>query len=85
MGIPGRIKRQNGRHSLVDGIPFPMPINTEQSPAFMAVFTIDYDKAKAIIPGNEIHPMRLWSKALLTPAECGARHNEQSRPRPRLG
>lgn len=65
MGIPGRIKRQNKRHSLVDGIPFPMPINTEKSPAFMAVFTCDYDKAKALIPGNEIHPMRLWRKALL--------------------
>ena len=52
MGIPGRIRRQRGRHSLVDGIPFPVPINTEQSPAIMAVFPIDYDRARALLPGN---------------------------------
>ena len=68
MGIPGRIRRQRGRHSLVDGIPFPVPINTEQSPAIMAVFPIDYDRARALLPGNEIHPMRLWKKALLVVA-----------------
>ena len=68
MGIPGRIRRQRGRHSLVDGIPFPVPINTEQSPAIMAVFPIDYDKARTLIPGNEVHPMRLWKKALLVVA-----------------
>lgn len=68
MGIPGRIKRQKGRHSLVDGIPFPMPINTEQSPALMAVFPIDYNKARELLPGNEIHPVRLWKKALLVVA-----------------
>lgn len=68
MGIPGRIRCQRGRHSLVDGIPFPVPINTEQSPAIMAVFPIDYAKARALLPGNEVHPMRIWKKALLVVA-----------------
>ena len=65
MGIPRRIKRLAGRYALVDGVPFTMPVETEQSPAIMAVFTIDADKAKKLIPGNEIYPMRLWNKALL--------------------
>lgn len=65
MAIPRRIKRQAGRYSLVDGIPFQMPVNTEKSPALMAVFTIDANKARRLLPGIEIHPLRLWSKALL--------------------
>ena len=65
MGIPRRIKRLAGRFALVDGVPFTMPVETAQSPAIMAVFTIDADKAKKLIPGNEIYPVRLWNKALL--------------------
>jgi hypothetical protein len=65
MFLPSRTKRQTGRHALVDGIPFEMPVNSEHSPAFLAVFTIDSVQARKLIPGNEIHPMRLWSKALL--------------------
>jgi len=65
MGIPRRTKRLAGRRALVDGVPFTMPVETEQSPAIMAVFTIDADKAPKLIPGNEIHPFRLWKKALL--------------------
>ena len=65
MLFSSRTKRQRGRHALVDGIPFEMPVNSAHSPAFMAVFTIDYQKARELLPGNEIHPLRLWSKALL--------------------
>jgi len=65
MFLSSRTKRQTGRHALVDGISFQMPINSKHSPAFLAVFTIDALQAKKLIPGNEIHPMRLWSKALL--------------------
>ena len=65
MGIPRRTKRLAGRYALVDGVPFTMPVVTEQSPAIMAAFTIDAAKAKKLIPGNEIYPMRLWNKALL--------------------
>lgn len=60
MGIPKRLLRQAGRHALVDGIPFLLPVNSEQSPALMAGFTIDYDSAAALMPGNELHPFRLW-------------------------
>jgi hypothetical protein len=59
MGIK-RLLRQSGRHALVDGIPFHLPVNSEQSPALMAGFAIDYDRATALMPGNELHPFRLW-------------------------
>lgn len=65
MGIPKRIEQQAGRYSLVDGIPFRMPVYCRDSPALMAVFPINANKAKALIPGNEIHPFRLWNKGLL--------------------
>lgn len=60
MGIPRRLKRQSNRHALVDGIPFHLPVNSEESPALMAAFTIDADKAALLMPGNELHPFRLW-------------------------
>ena len=60
MGIPKRLNRQSGRHALVDGIPFALPVNSQDSPALMAAFPIDADKAAALMPGNELHPFRLW-------------------------
>ncbi|WP_217450791.1 acetoacetate decarboxylase family protein [Vogesella oryzae] len=42
-----------------------MPINSEQSPALMAVFSIDADAAARLLPGGEVHPLRLWKRALL--------------------
>ena len=60
MGIPKRLARQNGRHALVDGIPFNLPVNSAESPALMAAFPIDADKAALLMPGNELHPFRLW-------------------------
>ena len=60
MGIPKRLLRQSGRHARVDGIEFSLPVNSEQSPALMAGFPIDADKAAALMPGNELHPFRLW-------------------------
>jgi hypothetical protein len=65
MAIPKRLKRQSGRYSRVDGIPFSLPINCDKSPALFAVFTINAEKAAKLLPGNEIHPLRLWKKALL--------------------
>src|SRR5882762_5919035 len=65
MGIPTRLEAQRGRFALVDGIPFNLPVSTEKSPALMAAFSIDADKAKALLPGNELHPFRLWNKGLL--------------------
>lgn len=60
-----RLKRQAGRHALVDGIPFHLPINCEKTPVFMAVFPINADRAAELLAGNEVHPLRLWNKGLL--------------------
>src|SRR5450830_505832 len=65
MAIPRRQHRLAGRHALVDGIPFQMPVHSEDSPALMAVFSVDYDAAARLIGCSEIHPMRLWRRALL--------------------
>lgn len=54
-----RIKRYKGRHALVDGIPYEMPIYAKDSPALMAGFSCDWDKANALIPGNEVHALKL--------------------------
>jgi len=58
--MPRRIKQQTGRFSKVDGIPYELPINSRASPALMAAFTIDAREAAALLPGNEVHPLRLW-------------------------
>ncbi|MDQ2870662.1 MAG: acetoacetate decarboxylase family protein [Acidobacteriota bacterium] len=65
MGVPRRLARQEGRFALVDGIPFALPVNCARSPALFAVFPIDAERAKALLPGTEIHPLRLWKKGLL--------------------
>jgi len=66
MGVPKRIKRYEGRHALVDGIPFVMPVNSVDSPLLMAGFQIDAEKAADLLPGNELHPFRLLNgKGLL--------------------
>lgn len=65
MGIPSRILRATGRHALVDGIPFQLPVYCRDSPALFAAFPVDLDKARALLPGNEIHPLRLWNTGLL--------------------
>lgn len=63
--MPGRIDQQRGRHALVDGIPFQLPVNSDDASALMAIFPVNYDRARALLPGNEIHPLRLWKSALL--------------------
>ena len=60
MGVPKRIKDYQGRYAMVDGITFTLPVNAEHSPAFMAGFLCDYEKAKAVLPGNELHPVRAF-------------------------
>src|SRR6185503_9978319 len=63
--IPRRVKQQSGRHALVDGIPFVLPVNSDRTSALMAAFEIDAAKAAALLPGNELHPARLWRRAVL--------------------
>jgi len=58
MSLPKRQKQQAGRYARVDGIPFAMPVNSEDSPALMAGFTCDGDAAQALLPGNELHAVR---------------------------
>ena len=66
MRMPRRLSRQAGRYALVDGIPFSLPVNSEQTPALMAVFPIDAERAAELIPGNEVHPFRIsGSRGLL--------------------
>ena len=60
MRMPKRIDAEAGRYSLVDGIPFQLPVESHHSPALMAAFTIDAAKAAALLPGRELHPLTLW-------------------------
>lgn len=57
-----------GRYANVDGIPYAMPIDTKGSPALTSVYTIDADKAAAMLPGQELHPLRFGSRGLLVVA-----------------
>jgi hypothetical protein len=59
LSLPRRQRRQQGRHALVDGIPFVLPIDSTDVSALMAGFTIDADRASRLLPGNELHPVRL--------------------------
>jgi len=54
-----RIERLRGRHALVDGIPFKLPIDSSDTPALMAAFPISANAAAKLIPGEEIQPVRL--------------------------
>jgi len=61
-----RLRREAGRHALVDGIPFGLPVASHDSPALMAAFSIDAHAAAELLPGDEVHPLRLWgARALL--------------------
>jgi len=57
--VPRRQRRLAGRHARVDGIPFSMPVNSEDTPALMAAFPVDGAAAARLLPGNELHPVRL--------------------------
>lgn len=66
MSLPKRLTSQKGFYSLVDHIPYKMPIACANTPALMAVFKINAKKAKELIPGKDVHPYRLWgNKGLL--------------------
>ncbi|MEA2214231.1 MAG: hypothetical protein QOF83_4179 [Solirubrobacteraceae bacterium] len=60
MTPPARIKRLSGRHALVDSIPFTLPVASRDSPALIAAFPVDFDRAAELLPGGEVHPVRLW-------------------------
>lgn len=56
---PRRQRRLTGRYALVDGITFELPVNSADTPALMAAFPIDADAAARLLPGSELHPVRL--------------------------
>jgi Acetoacetate decarboxylase (ADC) len=64
-GFAGRLRRESGRHALVDGIPFALPVASHESPALMAAFTIDARAAAELLPGDEVHPLRIWGERAL--------------------
>jgi hypothetical protein len=57
--IPDRIERARGRHALVDGIPFTLPVDSHETPALMAAFPVSARAAAALLPGTEVHPLRI--------------------------
>ena len=64
MGIPKRITELAGRYSLVDSIPFKLPVTCVPSPVLMAVYPINPDRARALLPA-EVHPLRVAGKGFL--------------------
>src|SRR5215212_9051533 len=54
-----RIERLRGRRALVDGIPFTLPVDSRDTPALMAVFPVSAARAAELLPGEEVHPLRL--------------------------
>lgn len=63
--FPKRIKQYAGRFSLVDGIPFKLPVSAINSPALMAIFPVNAEKARQFLPKTGVHPFRLWNHGLL--------------------
>jgi acetoacetate decarboxylase len=61
---PRRIKDYTDKYALVDGIPFKLPVAAVNSPALMAVFPINIEKAKQFLPKN-VQPFCLWKQGLL--------------------
>jgi Acetoacetate decarboxylase (ADC) len=78
--IPLRQRRLAGRHGLVDGIPFEMPVNSSDSPALMAAFGIDATAAARLLPGEEIHPLRIpGGRSVLLVTVIDYRHTDIGR------
>ncbi|HVQ09060.1 MAG TPA: acetoacetate decarboxylase family protein [Allosphingosinicella sp.] len=65
MGPPKRQKRLAGRHAYVDGIRYVMPVDASEASAVVAAFPCDYQAARKLFPAGDVHPFRLWNKALL--------------------
>lgn len=66
MRIPARITRSEGRYALVDGISFHLPVDSRSTPALVAAFPISAREAAQLLPGTDVHPLRLpGDRALL--------------------
>ncbi len=56
---PRRQKRLAGQFARVDGIPYRMPVDTSDAAVIMAGFSISLKKARALLPGTELHPLSI--------------------------
>src|SRR4051812_23020761 len=65
MAFPRRVRWLEGKYANVDGIPFTMPIATHHSPAMFAAFTVDANAAAAMLPGQELHPVKVLGRGVL--------------------
>ncbi|MDH6236030.1 acetoacetate decarboxylase family protein [Cryobacterium sp. CG_9.6] len=64
--VPERQTRLAGQHALVDGIPYTMPVNSDNSPVLMAAFPVRRSAAARLLPGTELHPVGIgWGRGLL--------------------
>jgi hypothetical protein len=61
MTPPRRLEMESGRHALVDSIPFTLPVASQSTPALIAAYTIDARAAGELLPGDELHPLRVWN------------------------
>ncbi|NOK21055.1 acetoacetate decarboxylase family protein [Corallococcus carmarthensis] len=77
MFLPRRIQKQSGRYSRVDGIPYALPVDSKGAPAMVAAFTVDARRAANLLPGNELHPLRLSrDRAVLLISVIDYRHTD---------
>jgi hypothetical protein len=65
VGVPRRLQQESGKFALVDGIPFELPIRSQRASALMAGFAIDAGRARELLPGLDLQPVRLWRRGLL--------------------
>jgi hypothetical protein len=63
--IPRRLKREDDRYALVDGIPFGLPVRSQRMQALMAAFRADPDAVQALLPNGEVRAARLLRRGLL--------------------
>ncbi|HEX2294185.1 MAG TPA: acetoacetate decarboxylase family protein [Actinomycetota bacterium] len=59
MTIPRRQRLLRGRFAKVDAIPFEMPIDSRDTNALMALFSIDGRAAEDLVAGEEVHAFHL--------------------------
>ena len=79
MKIPRRLRRLSGRYALVDGIPYQMPVDSRNSPVLAAAFPINVERAKRLLPGNELHPARVFGKGVLLLTVVNYQHTDIGR------
>jgi hypothetical protein len=66
MSLPRRQVLLADHYAMADGIPFTIPVNSIDCPVLLAGFTVDAEAAAALVPGEELHLVRVpGGRALL--------------------